>query len=254
MTPWGRAGLLLAIGLLTALVVARLASRLPVASGVEAPVQRLVGATVFTAFLASALQTLGFDLSIVLGAAGFATVALGFAAQTSASNVISGLFLIGERPFAVGDTIQVGTTVGIVTSIDLLSVKLRTFDNIFVRVPNETVMKAEIRNLSRFPVRRVDILVRVPHDADLQTVNTLLVGLADAEPLALDEPRPLVIFQGYGESGAELQLSVWATREEFLKLKNALATQVPVALAEAGFRPAVPTRRMVTDVPGGPAR
>jgi small-conductance mechanosensitive channel len=246
MTPWSKAALIAAGGLALGMALGQLVSRLPLADGVEAPVKRLVATVVTGAFVAAALQTLGFDLSIVLGAAGFATVAIGFAAQTSASNVISGLFLIGERPFAVGDTVTIANTTGIVLSIDLLSVKLRTYDNVFVRVPNETAMKAEIRNLSRFPVRRVDLVVRISHDADLAAAHALLLRLADDEPFALDEPRPQVFFQGYGESGAELQLSAWATREEFFKLKTALAIRVPQALRAAGFEAAVPTRRLLS--------
>jgi small-conductance mechanosensitive channel len=73
-------------------------------------------------FVATAMTDLGFDLSVLLGAAGILTVALGFASQTSASNVISGLFLLGEKAFAVGEIIRIGETTGEVMSIDLLSV------------------------------------------------------------------------------------------------------------------------------------
>ena len=70
----------------------------------------------------SALRELGFDLSVILGAAGILSVAIGFASQTSASNLISGLFLMMERPFSIGDVIRVEQTTGEVISIDLLSV------------------------------------------------------------------------------------------------------------------------------------
>ncbi|MCA9616745.1 MAG: mechanosensitive ion channel, partial [Myxococcales bacterium] len=107
---------------------------------------------------AAGLRELGFDLSVFLGAAGILTVAVGFASQTSASNVISGLFLIGERAFGVGDVIEVGGISGEVLAIDLLSVKVRTFDNLFVRIPNETLVKSNVTNLSRFPLRRIDLV------------------------------------------------------------------------------------------------
>ena len=81
---------------------------------------------ILSLFVFSALNQMGFNLSVLLGAAGIFSVALGFASQTSASNLISGLFLLGERPFSVGDIIRVGATSGEVLSIDLLSVKLRT--------------------------------------------------------------------------------------------------------------------------------
>ena len=131
----------------------------------------IVGLTVVTV-----LRQLGFDLGVLVGAAGVFTVALGFASQTSASNLISGLFLIGERPFVVGDIITVGTRTGEVTSIDLLSVKLRTFDNLFVRIPNETLIlwgeKDRMMPASqarvwaeRIPNARVKIIPNVGHFA-----------------------------------------------------------------------------------------
>ena len=102
---------------------------------------------IFLLFVIASLKEAGFKLSVFLGAAGILTVALGFASQTSASNLISGLFLIGEGSFEVGDTIQItlirGHTIeGEVISIDLLSVKLLTMDNVYVRLPNEQLIRA----------------------------------------------------------------------------------------------------------------
>jgi small-conductance mechanosensitive channel len=104
----------------------------------------------------SVMKELGFDLSVVLGAAGILSVAIGFASQTSASNLISGLFLMMERPFLIGDVIRVGDTTGEVISIDLLSVKVRTFDNLFVRLPNESMIKTQVTTLTKFPIRRAE--------------------------------------------------------------------------------------------------
>jgi len=93
--------------------------------------------------LVLALRQLGFQLTALLGAAGIVGIAIGFASQTSVSNIISGLFLISEKPFAVGDVIKAGEHTGIVMSIDLLSVKIRTFDNQFVRIPNEKILSTD---------------------------------------------------------------------------------------------------------------
>ena len=167
-------------------------------------------------FLISALHELGFNLSVLLGAAGILTVAIGFALQTSASNVISGLFLMSERPFTEGDVIRVGTTTGEVLSVDLLSVKLRTFDNLFVRIPNESLIKSEVTTLTRFPIRRIDVLVGVAYKEDLKQVRAILDEVADKGPLCLEEPKPLYIFQGFGESSLDIQYSVWAKGRTFL--------------------------------------
>ena len=197
-------------------------------------------------FTASALMELGFDLGVLLGAAGILTVALGFASQTSASNVISGLFLLGERPFAVGDVIRVGGTTGEVLSIDLLSVKLRTFDNLFVRIPNETMIKSEVTNLRRFPIRRVDLQVGVAYKEDLREVHEVLRAVADQNPLCLEEPAPLIIFQGYGDSAINHQFSVWASTDNYLDLRNSIPVEIKEAFDEHDIEIPVPHRTLYT--------
>ena len=197
-------------------------------------------------FTASALMELGFDLGVLLGAAGILTVALGFASQTSASNVISGLFLLGERPFAVGDVIRVGGTTGEVLSIDLLSVKLRTFDNLFVRIPNETMIKSEVTNLRRFPIRRVDLQVGVAYKEDLREVHEVLRAVADQNPLCLEEPAPLLIFQGYGDSAINHQFSVWASTDNYLDLRNSIPIEIKEAFDEHDIEIPFPHRTLYT--------
>jgi small-conductance mechanosensitive channel len=90
-------------------------------------------------------------------------VAIGFASQTSASNLISRLFLMIERPFSIADVIRVGNTTGEFISIDLLSVKLRNVDSFFVRIPNETMIKNEVTRLTKFPVRPADLKVGIAY-------------------------------------------------------------------------------------------
>jgi small-conductance mechanosensitive channel len=182
----------------------------------------------------SVMRELGFDLSVVLGAAGILTVAIGFASQTSASNLISGLFLMMERPFSVGDNIKVGDTVGEVISIDLLSVKVRTFDNLFVRLPNESMIKTEVTTLTKFPIRRADIKVGIAYKEDIEKVKMILKELADNNPMCLEEPAPLFIILGFGNSSVDIQFSVWATRENYLNLKNTVYQDIKEAFDKHG--------------------
>ncbi len=200
-------------------------------------------------FLVTALQQLGVDLTVLVGAAGVLSVALGFAAQTSASNVISGLFLLGERPFVVGDIIEVEGEVGEVIGIDLLSIKMRTFANLLVRVPNETLLKVKLKNLTHFPIRRFDLQVRVPHDADLETVKVVLIDVARNYPICLDEPAPVVWFGEFEESGTRLQFSVWTATPNWVRLINTLPGLVHQAFDAHGIALAVPVRRMVGGEP-----
>ena len=197
-------------------------------------------------FATSALTDLGFDLGVLLGAAGILTVALGFASQTSASNVISGLFLLGERPFSVGDVIRVSGTTGEVLSVDLLSVKLRTFDNLFVRIPNETMIKSEVTNLRRFAIRRVDLQVGVAYKEDLRHVRDVLMEVADRNPLCLEEPAPLIIFQGYGDSSINHQFSVWAQTDNYLELRNSIPLEIKEAFDDNDIEIPFPHRTLYT--------
>lgn len=210
----------LAAGALTRTLTGRLSAQhvMLIARGVR---WLLTGATLVTV-----LRHLGFDLGVLIGAAGIFSVAIGFASQTSASNLISGLFLIAERPFVVGDVITVGGRTGEVTAIDLLSVKLRTFDNLFVRIPNETLLKSEIVNVSYYPIRRIDLVLGVSYAEDLARVEAVLREVAAEDPLCLDEPRPMFAFQGFADSAQTIKFGVWATRENYLDVSVRLPQAV----------------------------
>jgi small-conductance mechanosensitive channel len=181
------------------------------------------------------LTELGLSLTPLLGAAGVLGVAIGFASQTSVSNIISGFFLIAERPFSVGDVIQVGGTTGVVLSIDTLSAKLRTFDNKFVRIPNETLVKSEVTNITKFPIRRVEVTVSVAYKEDLAKVRAILMDIAESNPLALQEPTPLVNFHMFNASSVDLLFLVWTTRENFIQLRNELNEAVKVRFDADGI-------------------
>jgi small-conductance mechanosensitive channel len=183
----------------------------------------------------SVFHELGFKLGPLLGAAGIVGIAVGFASQTSVSNIISGLFLIAEKPFVVGDAITVGETTGQVLSIDFLSVKLRTFDNKFVRIPNETLIKSQVTNITHFPVRRLDLKVGVAYKEDIGKVREVLLDVAYNNPLALQEPESLVIFSGFGNSSIDLLFVVWVETADFLTLKNTLPEQIKVRFDKEGI-------------------
>ncbi len=242
-----RALVLLIVGFIVARLVGRLGARVA-ASRLEPQqvllLRRFLSYGITALFAVAALHQLGFNLGVLLGAAGVLSVAIGFASQTSASNLVSGLFLIGEKPFAIGDVIQIGGTTGEVLSIDLLSVKLRTFDNKYVRIPNETLIKTEVSTLTKFPIRRADLRVGVAYHEDLRRVREVLMQVADRNLLCLDEPKPLFFFQGFGDSSMDLQFSVWSTKENFLELKNTMPLEIKQAFDDAGIEIPFPQRSL----------
>lgn len=249
-----QAALWLLAGSLAGLVVGRLATRAMARHG-NTGLAELVGRgtrwLLLGLGLAMALEQLGFDLGVLLGAAGVASIALGFAAQTSVSNLISGAFLLGERAVQVGDVVTVGTTTGEVLSVDLLSVKLRTFDNRLVRVPNESLIKSEVTNLSAFPIRRIEVVLTIPPDADLDAVIALLHARAEARTDVLVEPAPQAYLGPFGPDGLDLKFVCWARREGFILTQTGFYREVRQALLDSGYRFAAPRRRVSAD-PAGP--
>lgn len=189
----------------------------------------------FTLVFITVLHEMKFSLTPILGAAGIVGIALGFASQTSVSNIISGLFLIAEKPFQIDDVIQVGGTTGIVLSIDTLSVKIRTFDNKFVRIPNETIIKTEVVNITRFPLRRVEITVGVAYKEDIGRVRDVLLDISARHPLCLQEPAPLVIFTSYSASSIDMLFVNWVLKENFLTVRNDLYETIINRFREEGI-------------------
>jgi len=181
------------------------------------------------------LRQLGFKLTALLGAAGIVGIAVGFASQTSISNIISGIFLIAEKPFAVDDVIKVGDTTGIVISIDLLSIKIKTFDNMFIRIPNETLIKTQVTNVTRFPVRRLDIDISIAYKEDLGRVKDLLLEIAKNNPYCLDNPEPLYVIKEFGTNGVELLLGLWFAKTDYLQLKNSIMESIKNRFDEEGI-------------------
>ena len=186
---------------------------------------------IFLIFVMASLKEAGFKLSVFLGAAGILTVALGFASQTSASNLISGLFLIGEGSFEIGDTIQLtlirGHVIeGEVISIDLLSVKLLTQDNVYVRLPNEQLIRAPVHNLSKFPIRRIPITLAINFHEDIIKVRDVLIDVANKYPLVLADPKPAVTVTAFRESSIELLFAIWCDRENFFKVRDEMQERI----------------------------
>jgi small-conductance mechanosensitive channel len=181
------------------------------------------------------LHLLGVKITALLGAAGIVGIAIGFASQTSMSNLISGLFMISEKPFEIGDVIKMGATVGIVLSIDLLSVKIRTFDNQYIRIPNEKLLGSELTNITRFPIRRMDINLGVAYKTDINHLKSVLQEIAAANPYCLDEPEPLIVFSNFGDSALEFLFGVWFFKTDYLNLKNSVMQEIKERFEREGI-------------------
>lgn len=185
--------------------------------------------------LAMVLSTLKVNITALLGAAGVIGIVIGIASQTSIGNVISGIFLISEKTFEIGDLIRVDDKMGTVYSIDLLSVKLKTLDNLLIRIPNQTMISTEVTNITRFPIRRMDIDVGVAYKEDLGKVINTLRRLATENPYCLNEPEALILIKEFGESSINILYGLWFEKSNYVTLRNSIIQEIKTAFEAEGI-------------------
>ena len=179
------------------------------------------------------LSLFGIDLTAIWGAAGVAGIAIGFAAQTSVSNLISGLFVITEGSLHPGDTIIVDGITGVVDEVKLLSVRVHTYDNQMVRIPNSTIIDKSLTNNSYFSCRRLTIAVSVDYKADMRKCLEVLSRAPSMCPTVLTDPEPKVWFDGFGSSSINMTVAVWFKPADFLTTKNDIFVAIKKVLDDA---------------------
>lgn len=163
----------------------------------------------FLAFNATGIPMDKFTL--ILGAFG---VGVGFGLQKIFSNIVSGLILLFERPIQIGDTVQVGTLIGRVKSIDLRSSNIHTFDGSEVIVPNEQLISNEVINWTLSDMkRRVKVPLSVSIESDPFLVQRIVMEILNHHPKILKEPKPLVYFTLVGQSSLDFELLFWISEK-----------------------------------------
>jgi small-conductance mechanosensitive channel len=202
------------------------------------------------------LGLFGIKFSAIWGAAGVAGLAIGFAAQTSVSNVISGLFILTEHTMKVGDVIDVGGVTGVVDSIDLLSIKVHTPDNQRVRIPNSSIINSNLINTSFYPQRRMTINVSVSYDTDMKKALETLAKAAACCPTVLKDPAPAAWFDSFGDSSINLVAAVWFKSADYLQTRNDMFIAIKTVFDKAGID--IPFNRLdvsvLNDIPAVPAK
>ncbi len=179
------------------------------------------------------LDSFGVNLNAVLGAAGILGVAVGFAAQTSISNIISGFFLLSEKTISIGDFVTIQEVEGTVHSMDLLSVKILTLDNQLIRVPNETIIKANLQNTTYYPIRRLQIDVGISYDTDLEKAKETLEKVPELCEDIIDDPESIVYFDGFEDSCIKIKLCIWIQKENLIAAKNEVYIAIKKVFDEA---------------------
>ena len=174
------------------------------------------GAIIYATAVILALDVLGMNVMPFIAGAGVAGIAIGFAAKDTLSNLIAGVLLIIDRPFEIGDRIEVwsapagSATWGDVIDIGLRATKIKTTDHIIIIIPNNEIMKRDIVNYTSISTKiRVRINVGVAYDADIEKAKDLIKDVAGEAAWISKEPPPKVVVRNFGDSSVDLQLRVW---------------------------------------------
>ena len=166
------------------------------------------------------LSLFGIQLSAIWGAAGIAGLTIGFAAQTSVSNIISGIFVLSEKSLRVGDFISVSGQSGVVDSVGLLSVKIHTLDNQVIRIPNSSIINDNLINFSANDKRRLVFEIPINYECDLEKALTTIKKVPGLCKHVLKDPAPAVFYDGFGDCGMNLMLAVWLKSSDVVTVKN----------------------------------
>ncbi|KPU64083.1 mechanosensitive ion channel protein MscS [Thermococcus sp. EP1] len=191
-----------------------------------------------------ALNIAGFTgkLTTLLAAAGITGIILGFASQTVVANFVSGIFMYFDKPLKIGDPVEVGGYSGIVHDIRILSTRIRTWDGLLVRIPNEKLFNSDIKNLQKYPARRVDIIVTIAYKEDIQKAINLIKEMLDEMPYVLAEPEPAVFVDNLGDNGVHIAVRAWAPSEKWFNVRTQILQRIKDTLEREGIEIPFPQR------------
>lgn len=177
---------------------------------------RFSGAILYVTAVILALDVVGINVMPFIAGAGVAGIAIGFAAKDTLSNLIAGVLLIIDRPFEIGDRIEVwsapagSATWGDVIDIGLRATKIKTTDNIVIIIPNNEIMKRDIVNYTIISTLiRVRVNIGVSYQADIRKAKDIIIAVARRMDWIAESPPPKVVVRNFAESSVDLQLRVW---------------------------------------------
>jgi len=188
------------------------------------------------------MPTIGIEPSGLLVAGGIVGLAVGFASKSIIGNLISGLFLMGERPVKTGDLVEIAGNMGVVEDIQIISTSIRTLDGLYIRIPNETVFTSSITNFSANPVRRFEFAIGISYADDADKAITIIKDLAAEHPLILINPPPQIFVDALGDNSVDLIARFWSPTSDWYSVKMELLWQIKVAIEAEGIEIPFPQR------------
>lgn len=205
----------------------------------QAFVRTVLKYTILLVGLFNALATMGVDTAGLLTSLGILGITIGFAARDAFSNLISGILIYLDRPFVIGDLVEVGENYGRVEQITLRSTRIITVDGKMLAVPNAEIINRTVTSYTNFPSMRLDIQVTIGVTEDIDKVRRVLLDVLRDDPAYLEHPAPRVVVNQLNDYNVGIQLQVWIQdershvekkfelREKVFKALNAEQVEMP---------------------------
>ncbi|UYH54347.1 mechanosensitive ion channel [Qipengyuania sp. SS22] len=240
----------LVIGLLLAGVLSRWAERAMTRSPRFEPtvanfLSSIVKYALWAVVLVTVLAQFGVETTSILAALGGMALAVGLALQGTLSNVASGVMILVQKPFKVGEAISAGSVTGTVQQIGLFTTELKQFDGLFVMVPNSQLWNQAIVNFHRHPNRRLELVVGIAYGDSMQRAREELLKLALTDDRVLSEPEPVTFVSSLDDSSVGIGLRVWCGTADYLGLSWDLTEAVKARFDDVGISIPFPQREVV---------
>lgn len=199
-------------------------------------VQTAVKYTLLVAGFINAMAAIGIPVASLLASLGIAGFTIGFAAKDAFSNLISGLLIYLDRPFVIGDLVEIEDFYGRVDQITLRSTRIITSDGKMLAVPNADIINKTVASYTNFRHLRLDIEVTIGVEEDINRVRQLLLGLVENDPAYLTEPAARVIVTQLNDYNVAVELQAWLRNErEHVTRRADLRELVFSTLTQAGI-------------------
>jgi potassium-dependent mechanosensitive channel len=241
-------------GLITAFLEPIIVKRLKIEANQANLIRRWLRALLVVCLLLFSLVSVKIPLTVFAFAGGALAIGLGFGMQTVLKNFVSGLILLFERPFRVGDILDVGGQKGTVTSIGLRASVLHLWDGTETLIPNSSLLENNVTNWT-YSNRKVRFIVSVgvAYGSDARRVIQLLEQVTERHGLVEKEPKPQVLFTEFGDSTLNFELRFWldTAKANAAQVSSDLRLMIAGVFAEHGIVIAFPQRdiRLHADVP-----
>jgi small conductance mechanosensitive channel len=192
--------------------------------------------------LIAVLAQFGVQTTSIIALLGAAGLAVGLALQGTLQNIAAGIMLLFLRPFRVGDYIDAEGLAGTIEEIGLFTTQMRTYDGIYLEVPNGQIWNRPIHNYSRVTSRRLDMVVGIGYQDDIDKALAAMMDLLVEDERVIDDPEPQVMVKELGDSSVNLNLRCWVDSGDYWSLRFDLTKALKQRLDAEGISIPFPQR------------